>query len=61
MFVNEIKLYKSRKLLIFKNIPITSCFCSSKGAEGGKYPKSVTTKPLPFLQDCSVSISSVLW
>lgn len=39
MFVNEIKLYKSRKLLIFKNIPITSCFCSSKGAEGGKYPK----------------------
>lgn len=51
-FVNEIKLYKSRKLLILKNIPTTSCFCCSKGAEEGKHPKSVNykTSPIPTRQ-----------
>lgn len=50
-----------KQVLIFKNIPTNSCFCCSKGAEKGKHWKSVTTKPVPFLQDSSASISSVLW
>lgn len=72
MFVNEIKLYKPRKLFlkkiykprklflkIFPRPLATPCFCCSKGAEEGKHSKIVTKNPLPFLQDSSVSISTV--